>query len=410
MKTLVVNCGSSSLKYQLFDMTDEAIVAKGLVERIGSEGAILRHDSVGVGKITIRSGIPDHHVAIRDMMDALTDKEYGVLKSPKEIGAVGHRVVHGGEKFSDSAVITEEVVDTIRDCTSLAPLHNPLNLMGIEAARDLCPGIPQVAVFDTAFHQTMPKPVYLYAIPYHFYETYGVRRYGFHGTSHYFVAQRAAQILGEPLEKLKMITAHLGNGCSMTCIKDGKSLETSMGLTPLNGLMMGQRSGDIDPAVVLFLAQKEHSDAESAIELLNKKSGLLGVSGVSHDMRDIHKARAEGNERAEIAFRMFAYRIRKYLGTYTASMGGLDTIVFTAGIGENDPDVRQAACEGLECLGIEIDDARNRSAEREKIISTDTSRVKVMVVPTNEELMIARETLRLVAGEPEAAPKKGKKK
>ncbi len=396
MKTLVVNCGSSSLKYQLFDMETEELVARGGVERIGTDSACLRHDSFGVGKITIRSGIPDHRVAIGDMMDALTDREYGVMKDVKEIGAVGHRVVHGGERFSDSVLIDDDVIRTISECVPLAPLHNPLNLMGIEACRDVCPGVPQVAVFDTAFHQTMPQHVYLYAIPYEYYEKYGLRRYGFHGTSHAFVAQRAAELLGRPLADLKMITAHLGNGCSMTAIKDGESYETSMGLTPLNGLMMGQRSGDIDPAAVLFLADKVHSDAQGVIELLNRKSGLLGVSGVSSDMRDVEKAADDGNERAAIARRMFAYRVKKYIGTYTASMGGLDVLVFTAGIGENDPSVRWEACQGLGFLGLELDKERNESPETEKIISSDDSRVKVLVVPTNEELMIARETIRFV--------------
>ncbi|MGC8763750.1 MAG: acetate/propionate family kinase [Acidobacteriota bacterium] len=408
MKTLVVNCGSSSLKYQLFDMEHEKIAAKGLVERIGSEGASLKHESVGVGKITIRSGIPNHAVAVSDMFSALTDPEYGVLKDTKEIAAIGHRVVHGGEKFHASALLEEPVVDAIRECIRFAPLHNPLNLMGIEACKKLCPTIPQVAVFDTAFHQTMPKHVYLYAIPYEYYEKHGVRRYGFHGTSHQFVAHRAAEILGKPLESLRMITAHLGNGCSITAIQNGKSLETSMGLTPLNGLMMGQRSGDIDPALIPYMAEVEKTDAEGVVAILNKKSGLLGVSGVSHDMRDIHKAMAEGNERAEIAFKMFCYRIRKYIGTYAASMNGVDVIVFTAGIGENDPLVRETACSNLDYLGVEIDKKRNESPDREKIISSAKSKVTVMVVPTNEELMIARETVRIVQGG-ETPAKKAKK-
>jgi acetate kinase len=280
----------------------------------------------------------------------------------------------------------------------LAPLHNPLNLMGIEACAHLCPGVPQAAVFDTAFHHTMPRHVYLYAIPYEYYEKYGVRRYGFHGTSHQYVAQRAAETLGRPLKDIKMITAHLGNGCSITAIKDGKSMETSMGLTPLNGLMMGQRSGDIDPAVVPFMAEMEKTDAQGVINIFNKKSGLLGVSGVSHDMRDVEKAMAEGNERAAIAHKMFCYRIKKYIGTYAAGMGGLDVLVFTAGIGENDPSVREVSCSGLEYIGVEIDKAKNESKEKEKTISTDKSKVAVMVVPTNEELMIARETRRLMEG------------
>ena len=403
MNTLVVNCGSSSLKYQLFDMAHETLVAKGLVERIGSDNATLKHDSLGVGKITIRSGIPNHAVAVHDMFDALTDGEYGVIQDVKEIAAIGHRVVHGGEKFHDSALLRGEVVEAIRDCIRFAPLHNPLNLMGIEACQKFSPTVPQVAVFDTAFHQTMPKHVYLYAIPYEYYQKHGVRRYGFHGTSHQFVANRAAEILGRPLASLKMITAHLGNGCSMTAIQDGKSLETSMGLTPLNGLMMGQRSGDIDPALIPYMAEVEKTDAEGVVAILNKKSGLLGVSGVSSDMRDIHKARKGGDERAAMAFQMFCYRVRKYIGTYASSMNGLDVIIFTAGIGENDAAVRETACSNLDYLGVEIDPALNESAEREKIISSDKSRVIVMVVPTNEELMIARETVRLVGGAREAA-------
>jgi acetate kinase len=407
MKTLVVNCGSSSLKYQLFDMKDEALVAKGLVDRIGSDSANLKHDSIGRGKITIRSGIPNHAVAVQDMINALTDTEYGVMKSVDEIGAIGHRVVHGGEQFSDSVVINEDVTKAIKDCVRFAPLHNPLNLMGIEACTKLCPSVPQVAVFDTAFHQTMPEYVYLYAIPYEYYEKHGVRRYGFHGTSHQFVANRAAEILGRPLQDLKMITAHLGNGCSITAIQHGKSQETSMGLTPLNGLMMGQRCGDIDPALIPFMVEQEKTDAESVVyNVLNKKSGLLGVSGVSSDMRDIERAMAEGNPRAAVAHKMFCHRIKKYIGTYAAGMGGLDVLVFTAGIGENDPLVREVACAEMDYIGLKIDKARNQSPEREKVISADDSKVTVLVIPTNEELMIARETKRLVHP-PE--PKKAKK-
>jgi len=406
MKTLTVNCGSSSLKYQLFDMETEAILAKGMVDRIGTDGANLKHDSVGRGKITIRSGIPNHSVAVQDMVQALRDEEYGAVKSIDEISAIGHRVVHGGERFHDSIVIDGEVTDAIQECIKFAPLHNPLNLMGIEACQKLCPGVPQVAVFDTAFHQTMPKYVYLYAIPYEYYEKHGVRRYGFHGTSHQFVANRAAEVLGKPLKDLKMITAHLGNGCSITAIQHGKSQETSMGLTPLNGLMMGQRSGDIDPALIPFMAEMEKTDAEGVVNVLNKKSGLLGVSGVSHDMRDVEKAMAEGNERAAIAHKMFCHRIKKYVGTYAAGMGGLDVLVFTAGIGENDALVREVACAGLEYIGLELDPKRNAEGPKERIISSDKSKVTVMVVPTNEELMIARETLRLIDPNPKKKPGK----
>jgi acetate kinase len=409
MKTLVVNCGSSSLKYQLFDMTDEKVIAKGLVDRIGLDGANLKHDSLGRGRITIRSGIPDQTQAIKDMMNALTDPDYGVLKSVDEIDAVGHRVVHGGEKFAHSVVIDDEVMAAVKACVVLAPLHNPANIIGIEACQKLCPGIPQVGVFDTAFHQTMPKSVYLYAIPYEYYEKHKVRRYGFHGTSHQFVANRAAEILGKPLKDIRMITAHLGNGCSITCIKDGKSLETSMGLTPLNGLIMGQRSGDVDPAAVEALCMLENTDVKTITAMLNKKSGLLGISGISSDMRDIHKAADAGNERAKLALQMYSYRIRKYIGTYAASMNGVDAIVYTAGVGENDPEVRAMSCSNLDYLGVEIDPKRNESSEKEKIISTEKSKVKVLVVPTNEELMIARDTLRLV-GEDFKKSEKGKKK
>lgn len=406
MKTLTVNCGSSSLKYQLFDMDTEAIVAKGMVDRIGTDGANLKHDSIGRGKITIRSGIPNHTVAVEDMVAALRDREYGAIESVDEIAAIGHRVVHGGEKFSDSVVIDEPVMDAIKDCVQFAPLHNPLNLMGIEACQRLCPTVPQVAVFDTAFHQTMPKYVYLYAIPYEYYEKYGVRRYGFHGTSHQYVAQHAADMLGKPLKDLKMITAHLGNGCSITAVQHGKSQETSMGLTPLNGLMMGQRSGDIDPAILPFLAEMEKTNAEGVVNVLNKKSGLLGVSGVSSDMRDVEKAMEEGNERAAIAHKMFCHRVKKYIGTYAAGMGGLDVLVFTAGIGENDALVREVVCSGMEYLGIELDTKRNAGGSKERIISSDKSKVTVMVVPTNEELMIARETIRLVGKDGKKKPKK----
>ena len=406
MKTLIVNCGSSSLKYQLFDMNTEAIVAKGLVDRIGTDSANLKHDSIGRGKITIRSGIPNHAVAVQDMVNALCDQEYGAVKDIGEIAAIGHRVVHGGERFSDSVLIGPEVTTAIKDCIKFAPLHNPLNLMGIESCQKLCPGVPQVAVFDTAFHQTMPKYVYLYAIPYEYYEKYGVRRYGFHGTSHAYVANRAAEILGKPLKDLRMITAHLGNGCSITAVQHGKSQETSMGLTPLNGLMMGQRSGDIDPAIIPFMAEMEKTNAEGVVNVLNKKSGLLGVSGVSHDMRDVEKAMGEGNERAAIAHKMFCHRIKKYIGTYAAGMGGLDVLVFTAGIGENDALVREVACAGMEYIGLELDPKRNAEGPRERVISSDKSKVKVLVVPTNEELMIARETLRLVGTDGKKKPGK----
>ncbi len=404
MKTLVVNCGLSSMRYQLFDMETEGVVAKGLAERIGTPGAILRHDSVGLGKITVRSGIPDHAAAVEDMIAALKDDEYGVVKDVGEISAVGHRVVHGGEKFSDSVIINQEVLDAVKECIPLAPLHNPLNLMGIEAAQGLCPGVPQVAVFDTAFHQTMPKHAYLYAIPYKYYEKHAIRRYGFHGLSHQYSANRAAQILGRPIEQLRMVTIHLGNGCSLTAVNGGRSLDTSMGTTPLNGLMMGQRSGDIDPSLIPLLAEIEKTDSMGVLTILNTESGLLGVSGVSEGMLELEQAIDAGNERAAVALEMFCYRIKKYIGSYAAAMGGLDVIVFTGGIGENDPSVRERSCSELEFMGVEIDAGRNFSEGSEKIISRDGSRVSVLVIPANEELMIARETLRLV-GTPAPKPR-----
>ena len=404
MKTLVVNCGLSSMRYQLFDMEREAVVAKGLAERIGTPGAILRHDSIGLGKITVRSGIPDHAAAVKDMVAALKDEEYGVVKDVGEIAAVGHRVVHGGEKFSDSVIINREVLDAVKECIPLAPLHNPLNLMGIEAAQELCPGVPQVAVFDTAFHQTMPKHAYLYAIPYKYYEKHAIRRYGFHGLSHQYSASRAAEILRRPIEELRMVTIHLGNGCSLTAVKGGRSLDTSMGTTPLNGLMMGQRSGDIDPSLIPLLAEIEKTDSMGVLTILNTESGLLGVSGVSEGMLELEQAIEAGNERAAVALDMFCYRIKKYIGSYAAAMGGLDVIVFTGGIGENDPSVMERSCSELEFMGVEIDGKRNASEGPEKIISREGSRVSVLVIPANEELMIARETLRLV-GKPAPKPR-----
>jgi acetate kinase len=396
MKTLVMNCGLSSLRYQLFDMEAETIVARGFADRIGTSGATLKHDSIGLGKIMVRSAIEDHTAAVGEMVNALGDSEFGVLKDLQELSAIGHRVVHGGEQFSDSVVIDEAVLGAIRSCIPLAPLHNPLNLMGIEASQRLCPGVPQVAVFDTAFHQTMPKYAYLYAIPYAYYEKHKIRRYGFHGLSHQYAALRGAEMVERPIEDLKMVTIHLGNGCSLTAVDGGKSMDTSMGTTPLNGLMMGQRSGDIDPALIPLLANIEKTDADGVLNILNTKSGVLGVSGVSEGMVELEEAMAEGNERAALAHEMFCYRIKKYIGTYAAAMGGLDVVVFTGGIGENDALVRERSCAGLEFMGVRLDRAANDDGRGDRVVSSDNSGVAVLVIPANEELVIARETLRLV--------------
>ena len=391
MKVLVVNCGSSSLKYQLFNMTDESVLAKGLVERIGIDG-VLTHQPGDKDKVVIETSIPDHKVAIKLVVDALLDANHGVVKSMDEIGAVGHRVVHGGEKFTASAKITPDVMAGIEECTELAPLHNPANILGIQACEALMPGVPQVAVFDTAFHQTMPKSSYLYALPYEYYEKYGVRRYGFHGTSHKYVAQRAADMLGKDLKDVKVITCHLGNGASVAAVKNGEVLDTSMGLTPLEGLVMGTRSGDMDPAIVKFICGKEGITVEAMDNILNKKSGVLGVSGVSSDFRDIEGAANDGNERAQAALDMFAHRVRKYIGAYAAAMGGVDAVVFTAGLGENSISMRATICETLGYLGIKIDAAKNDVRGKETAISTADSTVKALLIPTNEELMIARDT------------------
>jgi len=396
MKTLVVNCGLSSLRYQLFDMKSQTIIAKGYADHIGTAGSVLKHDAVGLGKITIRSGLSNHAEAVKEMVSALRDEDFGVVKDLGEMAAIGHRVVHGGEKFSDAVLISRDVLGAIKACVPLAPLHNPLNLMGIEASIGLFQGVPHVAVFDTAFHQTMPKHAYLYAIPYDYYEKHGIRSYGFHGLSHQFAAGRAERILGRPLQDLRMVTIHLGNGCSITAVKGGQSVDTSMGMTPLNGLMMGQRSGDIDPALIPLLAEMEKTDAAGVLDILNTRSGFMGVSGTSSDMVELEREVAEGRERSVVAHEMFCYRIKKYIGAYAASMGGLDAVVFTGGIGEHDPLVRSRACEGLEFMGVEIDGVCNASPEPEKTISSARSRVAVLVIPANEELVIARETVRVV--------------
>lgn len=396
MKVLVVNCGSSSLKYQLLSMEDESVMAKGLAERIGIEGSRLKHAATGKDEIAIEKELPDHKAALKLIMDILVDKEYGVISDMSEISAVGHRVVHGGEKFSGSVRISEEVMKALQECAELAPLHNPPNIMGIEACKQLMPDVPMVGVFDTAFHQTIPDYAFIYPLPYDYYKKYGIRKYGFHGTSHKFVAQRAAQMLGKPLEELKVITCHLGNGASITAVDKGKSVETSMGFTPLEGLAMGTRCGSIDPAIVAFIMEKENLTADQVNDVLNKQSGVLGISGISSDFRDLEGAADEGNKRAQLAIDVFAYKVKKFIGSYSAVMNGVDAIVFTAGLGENSASMREKICSGLEYLGVELDSEENKVRGKEKIISKPRSKVKVLIIPTNEELMIARETMMLV--------------
>ncbi|MDR1978437.1 MAG: acetate kinase [Synergistaceae bacterium] len=396
MKVLVINCGSSSLKYQLFDMDGEKVLAKGLVERIGIEGARIKHTKTGMESVVVETPIPDHKAGIKLVLDALLDKKHGALSSLDELSAVGHRVVHAGEKFAASVRLDGKVMDALKECVPLAPLHNPANIMGIEAVSDALPRVPQVGVFDTAFHQTMPNTAFLYAVPYGYYEKYGVRRYGFHGTSHYYVAHRAAAILGQPIEKLKIVTCHLGNGSSITAVDGGRSVDTSMGFTPLAGVPMGTRCGDIDPALVAFIAETEQLSFKDIDFLLNKKSGMLGLSGVSSDLRDIEEAAERGESRSKLALQVLAYGIKKYIGAYAAAMGGIDAVVFTAGVGENSATIRAMACEGLGFMGIELDDSRNAIRSKEGLISTDSAKVKVLVVPTDEELVIARDTKRLI--------------
>ena len=395
MNVLVINCGSSSLKFQLINSESEAVLAKGLCERIGIDGR-LTYQPAGGEKNVSEKAMPTHTEAIQFVIDALTDADTGVVKSLDEIGAVGHRVVHGGEKFAKSVVVTPEVKAAIAECNDLAPLHNPANLIGIEACESLMPGTPQVVVFDTAFHQTMPEKAYMYGLPYEYYEKYKVRRYGFHGTSHSFVSKRVAEIVGKPYNATKTIVCHLGNGASVSAVLNGESVDTSMGLTPLEGLVMGSRSGDIDPAIMEFIAKKENLDIAGIMNVLNKKSGVEGVSGVSSDFRDLEAAAKAGNKRAELAIDVFAYRVAKYVGAYTAAMNGVDNIVFTAGIGENCALVRTKVCSYLGYLGITIDEEANGKRGEEIVISTPDSKVKVLVVPTNEELAIARETVALV--------------
>lgn len=399
MKVLVINAGSSSLKYQFLNSDNGVVLARGVAERIGLTESFIKQSLNGGKPHTRTIDMPDHKVAVKIVLETLSSAEHGVIKDMNEIDAVGHRVVHGGEKFSSSVLITPEVKRAIRSCFDLAPLHNPPNITGIEACEESMPGVPQVAVFDTAFHQTMPPKAYMYAIPYELYEKYGIRRYGFHGTSHGYVAQRAAAMLGKPYDKLKIITCHLGNGSSIAAVENGRCIDTSMGLTPLAGICMGTRCGDIDPAIVTFIMEKEKMEPHAVDELLNKQSGVQGLSGVSSDFRDLYVAAGEGHKRASLALDMFKYQCRKFIGAYAAAMGGVDVVAFTAGIAENNADIRFGACDGLGYMGIQIDPYKNNAVRgREAIVSTDESPVKVLVVPTNEELAIARETARVCGG------------
>lgn len=396
MKILVVNCGSSSIKYQLINMEDESLMAKGYLEKIGLPDSFLTH-TVNGEKHKIEEVIKDHEEGIKLVLKQLTHPEYGVINSLDEIGAVGHRVVHGGEKFSSSVLINEDVMNAMRECIPLAPLHNPAGITGIEACKKVLPNVPMVGVFDTAFHQTLPKKAYIYAIPYEYYEKYGIRKYGFHGTSHRFVSKRVAEIINKPIEDLKIVTCHLGQGASLCAVDRGKSVDTSMGLTPLAGIPMGSRSGDIDPSIVTFLMKNENLTPDEMDNILNKKSGKLGVSGISFDDRDIEKAIEEGNERAKLAIDTFVYQTIGCIGKYAAQMNGIDVITFAGGVGENGIAVRKQICDSLSFLGVKIDEEKNNCRGKEVEISTPDSKVKVFVVPTNEELMIARDTAEIVS-------------
>jgi len=397
MKILVLNCGSSSLKYQLIDMSNEEVLCVGLVERIGIEGSILKQEKDGVeGKLIVEQPMKNHQDAIKLVLDAVVDAQYGGVKDIKEVEAVGHRVVHGGEKFASSVLITDEVKAALEECIELAPLHNPANIMGIEACEAILPGVPMVGVFDTAFHQTMPKSSYLYGLPHELYTKYGVRRYGFHGTSHRYVTQRAAAMLGKNIEDCKIITCHLGNGASLAAVDGGKSVDTSMGFTPLEGLIMGTRCGDIDAAILPFLMEKEGLDAKGLSDLMNKKSGVYGMTGISSDFRDIEDAAADNNELAQVALESYAKRVKKYIGAYAAEMNGVDAVVFTAGVGENGIGMRADIMANMDFLGMKLDEEANKVRGKERVISTEDSKVKILLIPTNEELMIARDTLELV--------------
>ena len=377
-------------------METQEVIAKGLAERIGISGSMLKHETNNGNSIKIEQDMPSHKEALKIVIDALMHKGYGVIKSMDEISAVGHRVVHAGEKFAYSVVINDEVMNALKECIDLAPLHNPPNILGIEACKELMPGVSMVGVFDTAFHQSMSPYAYIYALPYEYYTKYGVRRYGFHGTSHKYVAERAADILGKDIKELKIVTCHLGNGASITAVKDGKSIDTSMGFTPLEGLAMGTRCGDIDPAICGFLVEKEELDINEVCNILNKKSGVLGISGISSDFRDIEEASKKGNERAALALEVFAHKVKKYIGAYAAVMGGIDAVVFTAGLGENSSSMRESICKGLDFLGFRIDKEKNNTRGKEAVISTDDSTAKILLIPTNEELMIAKDTAELI--------------
>ena len=396
MKILVLNCGSSSIKYALYNMDDKSVMTSGGAERVGMEGSFVKVKLADGSKKEIMHDIPEHTEGVKFIFSLLTDPKIGVIKDLKEIDAVGHRMVHGGEKFYKSVLLTEEVLDVFEECIDLAPLHNPANLKGVRAVSELMPGLPQVGVFDTAFHQTMPKQAYMYALPYRLYKQYGVRRYGFHGTSHRYVSQRVCEFLDVNPKGKRIITCHIGNGASIAAIMDGKCVDTSMGLTPLEGLMMGTRAGDVDGGAITFLAKKLDLDADGMSNLLNKQSGVLGITGESSDMRDVENAAANGDERAQLALDMYFYRIKKYIGAYAAAMGGVDIIVFTAGVGENQAGMREEVCKGLEFLGVKFDASKNNFRGEERVISADDSKVTVCVIPTDEELMIATDTMNLL--------------
>ena len=397
MNILVLNCGSSSIKYQLLNIKEKTVLAKGIVEKVGLKGSFLKNENQNGDKVKLEGEVIDHQIGIEYILGVLTSKEHGCIKSVNEIDAIGHRIAHGGETFKESTLINEDTVKGIKWCIQLAPLHNPANLKGVLAMQQLLPTVPQVAVFDTSFHQTMPDYAYMYAIPYSLYKKYGIRRYGFHGWSHFYVARRACQILNLDMNQIKIITCHLGNGASMAAILNGKSVDTSMGLTPVEGLIMGTRTGDMDLGVLTFIMEKEELSLPVASTLINKHSGMLGITGVSSDMREIEKAAEEGNLRAALGLKMFRYRIKKYIGAYAAALGGVDLIIFTGGIGENDPVSREECCSGLEYMGIEFDKSKNDGIRsKEMLLSKESSKVKVMTIPTNEELMIAEHTYRIV--------------
>ena len=397
MKIFILNCGSSSIKYQLFNIENKEILTKGIVEKIGLKGSFIKNKRNDGDTVNYKIEIPDHQEGIKHILSILTDKSHGSLRSLNEIDAIGHRVVHGGEKFNSSVLITDEVIEKMEECIELAPLHNPPNLKGIYSMKNILPGIPQVGVFDTAYHQTMPAKSYMYAIPYSLYEKHSIRRYGFHGTSHRYVSQRACDILNLDYSKQKIISCHLGNGASIAAIKNGKSFDTSMGLTPIEGLMMGTRTGDLDLGVLFYIMNVENLSSKEAYALVNKQSGVLGVSGVSNDMREVEEASANGNKRAKLSLEMYFYRVKKYIGAYAAAMGGVDVIIFTGGIGENGPETREEICKDFEFLGLEFDKEKNAGKRGEEIeISKTFSKVKVVIVPTNEELVIAQDTYGIV--------------